>query len=205
MATKKPASEPVSDAQVSRRILVNVRRDQTTATPRVIWAHELPILEAIFGEGEVTVVDREALDEGFSARVDPSLLVHNKRQDAPRRPSESLGLDHVFIGDPRTEYERLGLVYGKHPEVNQTFTENVYGRFSVGLFSKAIGTPKLADLPSDQLRALALAYGYNLPVAVWDSTDAEKTAATAAREKFNNLQRSDLVTLAEELGVEVGA
>lgn len=205
MATRKPASEPLSDAPVSRRILVSIKRDQTTATPRVVWQHEFPILEAIHGEGQVVEVDRATLDEGYSPRVNPSLLVHNKRQDAPRRPSEACGLDHVFIGNPQAEFERLGMVYGKHPEINQTFAENVFGRFSTGVFVKALGRPALADLPAEQLRDLALAYGFSLPVATFKATEAERAEAAKAAESFATMTRGDLVALAEELGVEIGA
>lgn len=204
MATRKPASESMSDAPVSRRVLVNIKRDQTTATPRVVWQHEFPILEAVFGEGQVVEVDRAALDEGYSAKVNPSLLVHNKRQDAPRRPSESCGLDHVFIGAPQAEYERLALVYGKHPEINQSFVENVYGRFSTGVFAKAVGRPSLADLPAEQLRYLVQAYGYSLPVATFKATEAERSEAAEAARKFDAMGRAELAALAEELGVEIG-
>lgn len=204
MATRKPATESLSDAPVSRRILVTIKRDQTTATPRVVWQHEFPILEAVFGEGQVVEVDRATLDEGYSPRVNPTLLVHNKRQDAPRRPSESCGLDHVFIGSPQGEFERLGLVYGKHPEINQTFVENVYGRFSVGLFTKAIGRPALADLPAEQLRELVLAYGYSVPVATFKATEAERAEAAEAARKFESMSRAELAALAEEIGVEIG-
>lgn len=205
MATRKPAEEFKPGAAVSRRVLVNVKRDQTSATPRVVWQHEVPIMEAVFGEGNVVEVDRELLDEGYTSRVSPSMLVHNKKQDAPARPSAAAGLDFVFIGNAQAEYERLGLVYGKHPEINQTFAENVFGRYSTGMFAKVVGSPVLADLPAEQLRGLILSYGYSLPVTSKDSTAADKAAAADAHATFYGLQRTDLVKLAEDVGVEIGA
>ena len=204
MATRKPASESFADTSVSRRILVVVKREQTTATPRVVWRHEVPILEAIFGEGNVEEVDRALLDEGYVARVTPDMLIHNKRQDLARRPSESAGLDFAFIGSPEGEYERLGLVYGKHPEINQTYAENVYGRFKAGLFARVLGEASLKDLPPQQLRDLIIAFGYSLPLAVKDSTPAERAEAAAAHAAFQALDHAALVKLAEEVGVEIG-
>lgn len=202
--TRKAApSEFDRETHVSRRVLVTIKRDQTTATPRVIWQHELPILEAVFGEGNVVEIDRAALDEGYTARVQPSMLVHNKRQDAPTRPSDAAGLDFVFIGNAQAEFDRMGFVYGRHPEVNQSFVENVYGRMSVGAFKRALGKPTLATLPSEQLRALALAYGFALPVTSKDSSESDKKAAADAYATFYGLPHAALVKLAEECGVEI--
>jgi len=200
---KAAASEFDRETHVSRRILVTVKRDQTTATPRVIWQHELPILEAVFGEGNVVETDRAALDEGYTARVQPSMLVHNKKQDAPTKPSEAAGIDFVFIGNPQAEFDRMGFVYGRHPEVNQSFVENVYGRMSVGAFKRALGKPTLSTMPPEQLRSLLMAYGYSLPLASWDSTDTEKRAVADAHATFYGLPHGALVKLAEECGVEI--
>lgn len=205
MATaRKPADRTFDNTNVSRRVLVLIRREQTDATPRVVWRHEVPILEAIHGEGLVAELDRTMLDEGFTAKVSPDMLVHNKRQDATRRPSESVGLDYAFIGNPEAEYERLGVVYGKHPDVNQTWVENIFGRFKAGLFERTLGTAKLADLPPAQLRDLILAWGYALPIATKDSTPAERAVAADACATFHGLEHDQLVKLAEEVGVELG-
>lgn len=202
-ARKAAASEFDRETHVSRRILVTVKRDQTTATPRVIWQHEFPILEAVFGEGNVVETDRAALDEGYTARVQPSMLVHNKRQDTPARPSEAAGIDFVFIGNPQSEFDRMGFVYGRHPEVNQSFVENVYGRMSVGAFKRALGKPTLNTMPAEQLRALVLAYGYSLPQTSKDSSEADKAAAADTIATFYGLPHGALVKLAEECGVEI--
>lgn len=198
----RPKAAP--DAILSRRVLVNVKRDQTTSTPRVVWAHEIPILEGIFGEGNAPVVDVKTLDEGYSAKPTPDLLVHNKTQDVTRRPSESLGIGWVFIDDPRAEYDRLAECYGMHPEVKQPWVENVYGRFQAGTFAQVIGKPTLEDFPADQLRALLFAYGYKLPEAGYESTEAERKAASTAAAEFAKLPAEKLHELAEQYGVEVG-
>lgn len=161
MPPRTPAiAPPEAEKLLSRRILVVVQRDQTAATPRIIWHHEFPILEAVFGEGTVKIVeDTELLDEGYSDRPAPELMVHNKRQDKLLPPSQTLGLGFVFLGDARQEYDRLCLVYGKHPDINSPMAEHVYGRFQAGRFAAILGQPDLADLPDMQLRELAISYG----------------------------------------------
>lgn len=201
MARTKPAPD---SKLLSRRVMVNVKRDQTTSTPRVVWAHEIPILEGIFGEGNIVAVEPEALDEGYSPKPSVDMLVHNKKQDAIRRPSESLGLGFVFIGNARAEYDRLALCYGMHPDVRMSWVENVYGRFVEGRFAQLLGEPELEDLPEDQLRELTLAYGYSLTAATFKSTEEERQQAAAAAKEFSALKKPDLVKLATEQGVEIG-
>ena len=203
MARTATTAEQPAAAPLSRRILVNIIRDQTASTPRVIWAHEFPLLEDIHGEGNIREVPRETIDEGWTPRVDPQSLHYNKAQTAVRRPSEALGLDWVFLGDPRTEYDRLGQVYGKHPEIDQLVVEHVYGRFNTGMFARVLGRPRLVDIPDDQLRALVLQYGYTLPTVDHDATQAEKDAAAKAAARFNSLTGAELQKLAVEVGVEL--
>lgn len=189
---------------LSRRVLVNVKRDQTTATPRVVWQHEIPVLEAIWGEGNVETIDPKVLDEGFSPKAAASMLVHNRVQDAFRRPSESLGLGWVFCGDARAEYDRLAACYGMHPEVKQTWVENVFGRFQGGAFQMIVARPDLDDLPEDQLRVMLLQSGYQLPIVTYESSEAERAAASKARREFEAADKAALVKLADEIGVELG-
>ncbi len=189
---------------LSRRVLVNIKRDQTTATPRVVWAHEVPILEAIWGEGNVQHVEPATLDEGYSPKASASMLVHNRAQDAFRRPSESLGLGWVFCGDPRAEYDRLAACYGMHPEIKQTWVENVFDRFQKGTFQAVVARPDLEDLPEDQLRTMLLQSGYQLPIVTYESSEAERAAASKARKEFEAADKAALVKLADEYGVEMG-
>ena len=200
MPPRKAASD--TPKMLSTRTLVVVSRDQTAATPRTVWAHEIPILEAIFGEGNVRVQEPEALDEGYNPKPSPELLIYNKQQDKVRRPSETQGLGFVFVGDPRNEFERLCTLYGRHPDVNQPFAEYIFGRFDGGKFQQLVGSPELSDLPPDQLRALATQYGY-VPVVGDNATVQEKEAQRAKQLELQEAGAERLLKIAEELGVEL--
>jgi len=203
---RQPAKETATpDKVLSRRVLVNIKRDQTAVTPRVVWMHEIPILEQIFEEGNVVMVNPEALDEGYSTKQTPDMLAHNKKQDPIKRPSESLCLGWVFVGNPQAEYERLSACYGRHLEMPISNCEHVYGRFQTGAFQKLLGLPELADLPDDQLRELIKAWGFEIPQTDTKSTPEQIEKAAEARAKFNTMTTDELVALAVELGVEVGA
>lgn len=203
MARTAPASTPSPGRALSRRMLVNVKRDQTAETPRVIWAHEFPILEAIHGEGNIKPVEAATLDEHFTAKVSPEMLVHNKRQDAIVPPSESMGLGFVFVGDPKVEYERLVNVYGRHPDIAVSMTEHVYGRFQDGKFERVLGRAEVEDLPAGQLRELIASYGGAPQQTSYQASAEEKAAAVAEHAAFRNAQREDLLKQAEALGVEL--
>lgn len=196
------ARQPAKDQSkpLSRRVLVSIRRDQTTETPRVVWQHEIPILEAVFGEGNVRPVDPAVLDEGYTPKASPDMLIHNKRQDTIAPPSQTAALGYVFNGDPRAEYERLAAAYGKHQEQDATVVEYVYGRFQVGRFEQVVGAAELDDLPDAQLRSLILASGY-LPEVNHTATEEDRRQVSAARAAFDRLGRDDLVKLADEIGV----
>lgn len=203
---RQPAKETAEhDKPLSRRVLVNIRRDQTATTPRVVWQHEIPILEQIFGDGNVQEVAPATLDEGYSTKQTPDMLVHNKKQDPIKRPSESLSLGWVFVGNPQTEYERLCSAYGRHTEMPVPNCEHVYGRFQAGNFARLVGTPELADLPDDQLRDLIKAWGFEIPQTDTKSTPEQIEKAAEARAKFNTMTSAELVALAESIGVEIGA
>lgn len=198
---RQPA-KTYSDKQLSCRVLVTIKRDLTEVTPRVIWQHEKPILEELFGEGNVVDVDPATLDEGYTAKASPSLLVYNKTQDVVQRPSESQGIGFVFIGDPQVEYQRLAEVYGKHHEENVLLVEKIYGRFQSGTFAGLMGKPTLQDLPEAQIRSLILGYGY-APDTHKDATQEEKQATLEARRTLATMKLDGLVKLAEEVGVEI--
>jgi len=200
---RKPAA--AEEKPLSKRVLVLIKREQTTATPRVVWRHERPILEAIFGDGNAEEIDPETMNEGYTPKASPQLLIHNKKQDIAAKPSEAAGVGYVFIGDPRAEYERLVAAYGMHPEIKESFAEHVFGRFQSGMFATIVGSPTLEDLPEQQLRDLISAYGYTMPEATYQSDDDERKQATQARAHFLALSHAELVKTAQEYGVEVGA
>lgn len=189
--------------QLSRRILVTVKRDMTEVTPRAIWEHEKPILEAMFEEGNIVVVPSETLDEGYTPRPRPDLLIHNKVQDMIMRPSECLGLGFVFIGNPDVEYQRLGAVYGRLPDENRLFVEHIYGRAQEKRFASLLGAPDLDDLPESQLRQIVLDYGY-APIPHKDASADEKNEVFKMRKELADMKTADLVALAQSLGVQIG-
>jgi hypothetical protein len=123
------ARNTAAEKVLSRRILVEVDRDMTAKTPKVIWKHEFSILEAIYGEGKVKELDPKSMDDGYTAKVSPALLPWNKKQEPVTRPSEAAGIGFVFTGDARAEYDRLANAYGKLPDENILAVEKVYGRF----------------------------------------------------------------------------
>jgi hypothetical protein len=201
--TAKPAADH-HDRPLSRRVLVSIRRDQTTETPRIVWAHEVPLLQVLFGQDEVREIAADALDEGYTPKVSADLMPFNKRQDAVLPPSVTSGVGHVFIGSPEVEYNRLATAYGRHAEVAQPNVEYVYGRYSRGDFARMLGRPTLDDLPDGQLRDLILSYGHYLPVATKDSPDAERAECAKAWADFRTMDRAGLVALAQNVGVEIG-
>lgn len=188
---------------LSRRILVNIKRDMTEITPRVIWAHEKPLLEAIHEEGNVTLVDASTLDQGYREKPSPDMLVYNKTMEKPSRPSASLGLGFVFIGNPEAEYQRLHDVYGRMADENVRVVEKVYGRFQGGSFARLMGNPELDDLPEAQLRALILDYGY-APEPHKDAAPDEKNEMWGRRKALFAMGHAELVKTAQEVGVELG-
>lgn len=198
MARLKTAAD--STKILSRRVLVVITRDAMTKTPRVIWQHEKPILEAIFAEGNVVEVDPSTMDEGYQAKAAPELLIHNKKQDQIPKPSDSASLGFVFVGNPQSEYSRLEAAYGRHPEINVSMVEHVYGRFQEGRFTSVVSGADVEDMPDGQIRELAKSYGY-LPEVSKDSTDAEKVDARAKQLELATMPRDKLLKLTEDLGV----
>jgi len=188
--------------QLSRRILVTVRRDELVAPSVVIFQHEFPILEMMFGEGKVIELDPKVLDHEYTDRPDRSLLPHNKVQDKGARPSDSNRLGYVFIGDPRSEYDRLIGAYGKRfdddgrPEGD--IVTLVYGRFHEGRFTSALGTPTHADLPAGQLIDIAIDSGY-LPTVAHDAPREERQAVAEQERKLRAMSHPELLKLVTEL------
>jgi hypothetical protein len=200
---RETAPQRTSDKVVSRRILVNIKRDMTSVVPRVIWQHEKPLLEELFGEGNVTEVDASTVDEGYEGTPRPDLLPYNKTMDKVAKPSTTLGIGHVFIGSADGEFQRLADVYGKHPSQDVLLVDMIYGRFQTGNFSRLMGQPELADLPDTQLRGLVLDYGY-APEPHKDAGPDEKNAAWAMRKALMVADKAALVKIAESVGVEIG-
>lgn len=188
---------------LSRRILVTVKRDMTEVTPRVIWQHEKALLEEIHNEGTINEVDPTTMDEGYDAKPRADMLPYNKTMDTVAKPSTTLGIGFVFIGNPEVEYARLAEVYGRHPKENVSFVEKIYGRLQTGTFKSLLGAPELSDLPDRQLRGLILDYGY-VPDVHKEASAEEKNAAIVKRKALDAMEGADLVKVAEEIGVQLG-
>lgn len=199
----RKTAEPDTLKQLSRRVLVSISIDTTAKTPRAVWQHELPILEAIHGEGNVPIIEPEVADEGYSPKVSADLLPWNKTQDQVRRPSETLGLGYVFYGDPRAEFDRLCSMYGKHPDVNEPYAENVFGRFSSGTFAKLLGNPELEDMPDEQIRGLVRDFGY-VPIYDKDAPESERQTFREKQKALLSANREQLLEFAAEVGVTLG-
>jgi hypothetical protein len=198
---RHPQPQGTTEKVLSRRILVNVKRDMTAVIPKVIWHHELPILQELFED--VKEVDAGTMDEGYEGTPRADLLPYNKTMDRVPKPSSTVGIGHAFIGNPESEYDRLAAVYGKHPEVNVLMVEKIYGRFQDGKFSRLLGSPSLSDLPETQLRALILDYGY-APEPHKDAGPDEKNEAWKKRKALQAADHATLIKIAEEVGVEIG-
>lgn len=202
--TAQTEVDPVETIEpaLSRRVLVIIAKDNLTKTPRVVWQHEIPILEEVFGEGNCEPGNVAAMNEGFNPRASSELKPFNKSQENFLPPSETASIGYVFIGDASAEFARLIAVYGRHPDENVSFAERVYGRFNDGKFKRLLGKPRLEDLGESQLRAMIREYGY-LPNVAFDAEQAEKNAVAAKVTDLNRAKQGDLIKLAREVGVEM--
>lgn len=185
---------------LSRRVLVLIKRDITSSVSRVVWQHEVPLLEIVHGEGNVTQPDPATMDEGFRARPTRDLLVHNKQQEDFRPPTEVARIGWVFHGNPRAEYERLEALYGKKADKDELIVESVYGRYQAGNFERMVGGAGAEDMPESQLRSLLLEQGL-VPDSHKDSTKEEKADIALLRQAFAAKTREQLVAMIEDEGV----
>lgn len=178
-----------SDKTFSTRVLVEIDQDMTTKVSKVIWAHEIPLLEVVHGEGKVRMLDPASLDEGYSAKPTRDMLIHQPQggsQDTIPRPSQTQKLGYVFTGDARSEYDRLSSIYGtvhdSEEDRNVSVVLKAYGRFNEGTFGRVIGSPDLSDLPNAQIKELLHTYGAVVP---------------------DGASHAELLALAQEAGAEM--
>lgn len=185
---------------VSRRIavLVKHKRDINTAIPKIIWTHELPILEALHGEGKVEEITNAKLNEHYKAKASANLLIHNRNQDPFIPPSDAVGVGFAFQGDMGAEYERMVSVYGRHDEVNQPVVEYVYGRFQTGRFTDLFCAGDPDDMPDAQLRQLIRGHAW-VPVTDKDSSDAERALASERHKVVLEAPRERLLEIVNDL------
>jgi hypothetical protein len=163
------------ESAFSKRVLVVIDRDMTSKTPKVVWQHEIPVLEAVHGEGSIIEVNPQEMNEGYSAKVTPGMTPHNKKQDKILPPSETAGLGFLFIGDADEEYERLAAVYGVDDEGTPQ-VENAYGRRNERRLASMLQMPSVRDLPKLQLRQVLVDHGIDIPENATDLVEVAKAA-----------------------------
>lgn len=135
---------------MSKRVLVTIDRGMTDKTGKVVWDHEIPILNAVHG-ADVTEVDLSAVEDlrgtalvlaGTTQIVDPK--DPRFKDQAKEKVSlvevlkRNLSLGKPFSGSVDDEYERLVAMYGTHPDYGLPFVEYVYGRPEQGRFHEAV-------------------------------------------------------------------
>jgi hypothetical protein len=136
---------------MSKRVLVSVDRGMTDKTSKVVWDHEVPILQAVHG-ADIKLLDLSEVEDlkgsalvlqGTTQVVDPK---DPRFRDQPKERvplveilKRNLSIGEQFSGNIDEEYDRLIACYGTHPDYNMPFVEYVYGRPDRGDFKKAIG------------------------------------------------------------------
>lgn len=117
------------------QVLVRVRRGITDDTPTLVFPWEVPILEAVHGEGNVIEADeRETMKwlemTGVHQPKDTTMELHggSKKVIEMYDPSMDIG----------SEYVRLQNKYGMHFEKPIFYVEDVYGPLRNGQFEAAV-------------------------------------------------------------------
>jgi hypothetical protein len=116
---------------MSKRIVAIVRRSLVDQTPVTVWDHEVPILEAIHGEGQVVTVPVDSLTEGEEAMIikGTTQLVNPGSQlvrITKKGDKEFVEIASMREGQPKTEtleVQRipLGLVLAEHRGLGDEF------------------------------------------------------------------------------------
>lgn len=101
-----------------KRIMVLVRRGIVESTPVIVFCHEFPLLQAIHGDENVTIV------------TDPDRIIAHSTEGLTKeqRASQIEKMLSSQEMDSAEEYNRLVERYGMHPEVSVPTVEYVHGR-----------------------------------------------------------------------------
>jgi hypothetical protein len=127
---------------MSLRKFATVDRGLVDHPPVCVFAWEIPILEAIYGNVEVHTI--EELTNTKGSLMANKIKLRHAEQHAPDLKTQLITMSNAIpdevdpINSPETEYERLRGVYGGHPEVAAASIEVAYGRFNEGRFTKAV-------------------------------------------------------------------
>lgn len=116
---------------MSKRVVAIVERSLLDKTPVTVWDHEVPILEAIHGEGRVMVVPVDSLTDGEDAVIikGTTQLVNPGSQSVritKKGDKEFVEIASMEEGRPKTltlELQRipLGLVLAEHRGIGDEF------------------------------------------------------------------------------------
>lgn len=136
---------------MSKRVLISVDRGMTDKTSKVVWDHEVPILQAVHGT-DVKMLDLADIEdlrgtalvlEGTTQVIDPKdprfRDTRKEKVSLVEILKRNLSIGEQFSGNVDEEYDRLMACYGTHPDYNLPFVEYVYGRPEQGRFKEAVG------------------------------------------------------------------
>lgn len=132
---------------MSKRVLVVVDRSMTDKTPKIIWEHEIKLLEEIHG-CEITPVDVTKLD---------------------KMPMDHFGIGETFkCASIQQEYDRLAVVYGMHEKVEMSVVEKVYGTPDEGRFARAVGGDACIAIDEWDLKDTAAMLVESVEMTLWE-------------------------------------
>ena len=103
------------------RVLVLVTRDMTETIPATVFIHEVPILQAIHGDGGVKIATHP--DKIMAATTEGCILPGEREKQIERM----LASEDIDSGE---EYQRLVQRYGMHSDVPIPYVEYVHGRIN---------------------------------------------------------------------------
>jgi hypothetical protein len=97
---------------LAKKCDVTIYKGMQTRIPKNIYEHEVKIFEGIYGEGSVEYYKRKEhyFPEGKNYKVEGDDVSYS---------IEELETDE--------EYDRMGGVYGMHPEIKMSWVEYIYG------------------------------------------------------------------------------
>ena len=96
----------------AKRCDVTVYKGMQTKIAKIVYEHEVKILEAIYGDGTVEIYERRELimPEGKKYQIEGDVIKYEVEEI-----------------DYHEEYDRMGSYYGMHPEIKLTWVEYVFG------------------------------------------------------------------------------
>ncbi len=97
---------------LAKKCDVKVHKGALTVIPKTVYAHEIKLLEVLYGVGAVVMYDRREI-------YTPPEQSYIEEGDVVKYNVEEIDHDD--------EYSRLFLTYGNHPTINLPLVEHCYG------------------------------------------------------------------------------